>query len=76
VVLERRVRALTPHIGAFVELPGGERLGVRATRVIEEEVDRDGRLVLDTSDGALELLEVVPPGKKPMDAAAYLRGRR
>src|SRR4051812_17691591 len=27
--LERRVRALTPQIGAYVELDGGERLGVR-----------------------------------------------
>ena len=27
--LERRVRALTPHVGAFVEPPDGERLGVR-----------------------------------------------
>src|SRR5829696_2627255 len=27
--LERRLRALTPHIGAYVELDEGERLGVR-----------------------------------------------
>ena len=27
-LLERRVRALTPHIGAYVELPWDERLGV------------------------------------------------
>ena len=27
--LERRVRALTPHVGAYVEPVGGERLGVR-----------------------------------------------
>src|SRR5258705_9317434 len=27
--LERRVRALNPHIGTWIELPGGERLGVR-----------------------------------------------
>ena len=27
--LERRVRALTPHVGAYLELGGGERLGVR-----------------------------------------------
>src|SRR3954469_2580247 len=32
VALERRVRALTPHIGAFVEA-GGERLGGRRARV-------------------------------------------
>ena len=28
IELERRVRALTPHIGAYLELEGGERLGV------------------------------------------------
>ena len=28
--LERIVRALTPHVGAYLELEGGDRLGVRA----------------------------------------------
>lgn len=81
--LERRVRALTPHIGAFVEEPpGSERLGVRRAAVGESEevpagdlAASDGRLLLGTADGALELLEVVPAGSRPMDAAAYLRGR-
>src|SRR3954449_10662797 len=27
--LARQVRALTPHVGAYLEAPGGERLGVR-----------------------------------------------
>ena len=34
--LARTVRALTPHIGASVELDGGERLGVRAARALSE----------------------------------------
>jgi methionyl-tRNA formyltransferase len=34
----------------------------------------DGRLLYGTGDGALELLEVQPPGKRPMEAASYLRG--
>jgi methionyl-tRNA formyltransferase len=41
-VLERRVRALSPHVGAFVELPGGERLQVLESRVgaTEDEARR------------------------------------
>jgi methionyl-tRNA formyltransferase len=35
----------------------------------------DGRLLLDCSPGSLELLVVQPPGGRPMDAPAYLRGR-
>jgi methionyl-tRNA formyltransferase len=79
IELERRVRALTPHIGAFVETDG-ERLGVRRARVAEDDVpagelaESDGRLLYGAADSALELLEVVPAGSRPMDAAAYLRG--
>ena len=79
--LERRVRALTPHIGAFVLLPTGERLGVRRAAVADaappppsEFAVADGRLLFGCVDGALELLEVQPAGGRPMDAAAYLRG--
>jgi methionyl-tRNA formyltransferase len=78
--LERRVRALTPHVGAYVELGQGERLGVRRAAAAREAVDsgslaaRDGRLLWGCADGALELLEVQPAGGRAMDAAAYLRG--
>ena len=76
VELERRVRALHPHIGAYLELDGGERLGVLRARAQDgsggELVERDGRLFA----GALELLEVQPAGGRPMDAAAWLRGHR
>jgi methionyl-tRNA formyltransferase len=38
--LERRVRALRPHVGAFVELPCGDALGVvRAAITTEEGLD-------------------------------------
>jgi methionyl-tRNA formyltransferase len=76
--LERRVRALSPHVGAFVEEP---RIVVRRARATSDSVPAgelralDGRLMLGTSDGALELLEVVPAGSRPMDAASFLRGR-
>ena len=79
--LERRVRALTPHIGAFVLLPTGERLGVRRAAVADaappppsEFAVADGRLLFGCVDGTLELLEVQPAGGRPMDVAAYLRG--
>ena len=81
--LERRVRALTPHIGAYVEQDDGERLGVRraalAAGVDDVEpgdlVARDGALLYGAAQGALELIEVQPAGKRPMEAAAWLRGR-
>ena len=31
----RRVRGLTPHVGAYLELAGGERLGVRGARAVD-----------------------------------------
>ncbi|MFP5363889.1 MAG: methionyl-tRNA formyltransferase [Thermoleophilia bacterium] len=76
-VNDRVVRALSPHIGARVELRDGSFLGVlrAAVRAPEEvgELRADGgRLLL----GGLELLEVQPAGGRPMDAGAYLRGRR
>jgi methionyl-tRNA formyltransferase len=80
--LERVVRALRPHIGARVELPGGAFLGVIAAQVAEESdggatgLRADGdRLLLDCAGGALELLEVQPAGGRRMAAADWLRGR-
>lgn len=81
--LARRVRALTPHIGASLELPDGSRLGVRAARGDREAGiptgtlgARDGRLWFGCQEGALELLEVQPPGGRAMPAADYVRGNR
>jgi methionyl-tRNA formyltransferase len=73
--LERVVRALRPHIGARAALPGGDFVGVWAARVTDaagEGLRAEGdRLLL----GALELLEVQPPGGRRMPAAEWLRGR-
>jgi methionyl-tRNA formyltransferase len=80
--LERKVRALEPQLGSFLALAGGERLGVSSARALDEQLERgeiksvDGRVLVGCSEGALELLEVQPPGKRPMPAAAYLRGHR
>jgi methionyl-tRNA formyltransferase len=79
--LERVVRALSPHVGARVALCDGSLLGVQRAALDETASPRaagvrasEGRLLLDCSDGVLELLVVQPPGKRPMDAAAFLRG--
>jgi methionyl-tRNA formyltransferase len=80
VQLERRVRALAPHVGTYIELPDGERLGARRAAAVAGAAGpgdvsvQDGRLLYGTTDGALELLEVQPAGGRAMDAAAYLRG--
>ncbi len=83
--LERIVRALHPHIGARAALADGALLGVHRARLVDGaqidvgSLDRgvmalDGRLLLVCATGALELLVVQPPGARPMDASAYLRG--
>jgi methionyl-tRNA formyltransferase len=82
--LERRVRALTPHLGAYVELEDGERLGVRRAALAQgiDDIEpgtlavRDSRLLYGAAQGALELLEVHPAGRKPMPAADWLRGHK
>jgi methionyl-tRNA formyltransferase len=78
--LVRRVRALNPHIGTWIELEGSERLGVRKAQVAAESaapaelVAVNGRLLWGCAGGALELLVVQPPGGRAMDAADFLRG--
>jgi methionyl-tRNA formyltransferase len=81
--LARRVRALSPHIGTYVETEDGERLGVLAAAATPEDGPTPGtlapdgeRLLLGCASGTLELLEVQPPGKRGMAAAEYVRGRR
>ncbi|HYN91376.1 MAG TPA: methionyl-tRNA formyltransferase [Thermoleophilaceae bacterium] len=80
-LLERRVRALTPHVGAYVELPWDERLGVTRAALAAgsgpapgELAISDGRLLYGARSGALELREVHPAGKRPMEAQAWIRG--
>lgn len=78
--LARTVRALTPHVGAYLELGDGERLGVRRARPVDVGVRKGelkaewGALLLGCGRGALRLEVVQPAGGKPMAADAYLRG--
>ena len=78
--LARAVRALTPHVGAYLETGDGERLGVRRARAVDVGVRRGevraewGAMLLGCGQGALRLDVVQPSGGKPMPADAYLRG--
>ena len=80
--LARTVRALTPHVGAYLELGDENRLGVRRARAVDVSVKQGemkaewGALLLGCGRGALRLEVVQPPGGKPMAADAYLRGHR
>lgn len=75
-----RIRALTPHIGAFVELGDGSRLGLRDPLERAggpppgELAAAGGALVLGCRAGALEIGSVQPPGRRWMSAGDYLRG--
>ena len=57
---DRVVRALSPHIGARVELEDGTMLGVRSAHL------EGDRLIYD---------EVVPPGSRAMSWEEFQRGR-
>jgi methionyl-tRNA formyltransferase len=81
--LERRIRALAPHIGAAVGLANGDRLLVWEARADDEAAVPEGELVLDgplpvlgCAEGSLELLVVQPAGRRMMPGADYLRGLR
>jgi methionyl-tRNA formyltransferase len=82
IELDRVVRALTPHVGAFVEV-GEVRLGVlraRTTRATGAPPGKlsveSGRPVLGCAEGTLELLLVQPPGRRAMSGEDYVRGLR
>ncbi len=80
VELARTVRALTPHVGAYLEIGDGERLGVRRARAVDVGVKCGemraewGALLLGCGRGALRLEVVQPAGGRPMASDAYLRG--
>ncbi len=80
--LEAKVRALTPHVGAYLELTDGERLGVKRARAVDVSVKAGavkaewGAMLVGCCRGALRLDVVQPPGGKPMPVDAYLRGHQ
>jgi methionyl-tRNA formyltransferase len=76
---ERVVRALHPHIGARVDLGAEGMLGVHAARALAPGTGGPAGVLTIDGDralyGDLELVEVQPPGRRAMPAAAWLRGR-
>ena len=85
-LLERRVRALTPHIGAYLELPWDERLGVTRAALAPgggpppgELAIGDGRLLFGAASGALELQggaprREAPDGRRGLDSRLWRTG--
>ncbi|MDR5708420.1 MAG: methionyl-tRNA formyltransferase [Armatimonadota bacterium] len=84
VSIERHIRAMDPWPGAFTTR--GERLlKIWRARVVPGlgsgrpgeivRITREG-FVVATGEGALEVLELQPPGGRRMPAAAYVRGHR
>lgn len=78
--LARRVRALSPHIGAVARI-GGEPFKIWAARARPESAPAglsvvERRLVAGCGEGSLDVRELQPPGRGRMDAASFLRGWR
>ena len=78
--LARRVRALSPHVGAVATI-GGEPFKVWAATARPDAAPAglsvaDGRLVAGCGEGSLEFRELQPPGRGRMDAESFLRGWR
>jgi methionyl-tRNA formyltransferase len=82
LMIDRRIRAVTPEPGASTMLLG-ERFKVISAAVSTDGPPRapgavdavDGRIYVGTADAPLELLRVQPAGRTTMDAAAWWRGR-
>lgn len=82
----RLIRGLDPAPGAWSELTGAgpaERLKILAARVLDAPATPaepgtviDDALAVACGTGALRLVRVQRPGKGPVDADAFLRGRK
>jgi methionyl-tRNA formyltransferase len=85
--LARRVRAFSPWPGTYALLPHGEGestpLKVLRAEALEDTVGSPGVVAatprgpaVGCGAGALLLVEVQPPGKRPMAGADFARGAR
>jgi methionyl-tRNA formyltransferase len=79
--LELQVRGLSPWPSAYAPWIDGQPMKILRARAVPmapkapgEILEAGPRLVLGTTDGGIEILELQPPGKRPMAAGDYLRG--
>ena len=76
------VRGMNPWPGAWFVTSGGKKLKVMSCRVAAANGEAPGTvlatkpLTVACGEGAIQLLEVVPEGKKPMDGTAFAAGLR
>ncbi len=82
-VLERRIRALSPWPGTHLLQRDGQPLKILRARVATDVpgipvpgsvLQAGPRLLVQTREAVLEILELQSPGKKPMSAGDWLRG--
>ena len=76
------VRGMNPWPGAWFVTSGGKKLKVMECRAVEAHGEAPGTvlatkpLTVACGEGAVQLLNVVPEGKKPMDGTAFAAGQR
>lgn len=78
--LDRQIRALTPWPGGYLPTPAGN-LKIKAARpsTVQGPAGRilsTEPLVVGCGEGALEILHLQAPGRKPMSARDYVNGFR
>ena len=76
------VRGMAPWPGAWFVTAGGKKVKVMECRVAESHGEAAGTvlatkpLTVACGEGAIQLLHVVPEGKKPMDGTSFAAGLR
>lgn len=81
VQLHNKIRAFNPEPGTYTRLSNGKMLKVWRSKVVEGSgeagtvvnADKKG-LIVACGEGALQILELQPEGKKKMDAKVFLNG--
>lgn len=82
VVLERLIRTLDPHPGAYTVCRDGKRLKIWSADVVEGTKAAPGTVTavtkksftVQTGNGALRITEVQPESRKRLTTAQYLQG--